>query len=315
MSTATDDAAHERFVRSRPDRPRLSLLVEHLEPGATIDEVRRLKGGMDASTHRVVVRTRAGTRWPIVVRRFDRDGRWFAADRLPAEAATLAALAPTAVPAPECLLLDEAGDWLGAPAMVVTCLPGGPAPPARWAEWSGELVAVMADIHGTAPVVESEPWLTAWSRAEELSSLTDEPWYQRVWPVVLAHRDELASGGEGSLVHHDLHPGNTLWRRGRITGVVDWPLAGRGYPAYDRAYLRLDVSLCQGRAAGDALAAASRAHGIPDDHPAWDLVVGVRALPPDAWIGVYNEIGVPLTAEEGRARLDAWFARALAQLA
>lgn len=309
-----DEAAHERFLRSSPDRSKLAGLVDHLEPGATVVSVRRLKGGLEASTHRVDLRTRDGVRRPIVVRRLDRDWRWFDPARLPAEVATLESLAATPVVAPACLLLDEAGEWLDTPTMAVTCLPGGPAPPARWAAWSGDLVDAMLEIHAVTPVVEAEAWLTAWQRGEELTSLADDPTYQRVWPVVLASRVELAASGGDALIHHDLHPGNTLWRRGRLSGVVDWPMAGRGFPAYDRAYLRLDVSLCQGLAAGDAFAATMRSRGLAEDHPAWDLVVGVRALPPDPWIGSYNELGVDLSLEEGRARLAAWFDRALTQL-
>jgi aminoglycoside phosphotransferase (APT) family kinase protein len=308
------EAAHERFLRSVPERAKLGRLVDHLEPGATVVSVRRLKGGLEASTHRVDLRTRSGGRRPIVVRRFNRDWRWFSPERLPAEVATLQSLAPTPVPAPECLLLDENGEWLDTPTMVVSCLPGGPAPPDRWAEWSGDLVDAMIELHAVTPVVEAEPWLTAWQRGEDLRSLADDPTYERVWPVVLALRDELAASGGDALVHHDLHPGNTLWRRGRLSGVVDWPMAGRGFAAYDRAYLRLDVSLCQGLAAGDAFAATMRSRGLAEDHPAWDLVVGVRALPPDPWIGVYNELGVTLSLEEGRARLEEWFDRALAHL-
>lgn len=309
-----DGGAHERFLRSRPDRPALARLVDHLSPGASIVAVRRLKGGLEASTHRVDLHTASGARHRIVVRRFDREAHWFDPARLPAEVATLASLASTPVPAPECLLLDEPGDWLGLPMMVLTCLPGGPAPPHRWREWSGELVRTMAEIHAVTPVVESEPWLTAWQRGDDLRSLVDDPTYQRVWPVAVAHAAELAAGGGDSLVHHDLHPGNTLWRRGRVSGVVDWPMAGRGFAAYDRAYLRLDVSICLGLEAGDAVAEASRAHGIPDDHPAWDLIVGVRALPPDLWVGAYQELGADVTVPEARARLDRWFERALAEL-
>jgi aminoglycoside phosphotransferase (APT) family kinase protein len=129
-----------------------------------------------------------------------------------------------------------------------------------------------------------------------------------VWPANTANADGLASGGARALVHHDLHPGNALWSRGRCSGIVDWPMAGRGHAAYDRAYLRLDVSLCLGLDAGDAIPVA-------EDHPAWDLVVGLRALPsPDLWVQIYRELGAPVTAAEGRDRLRAWFERALAAL-
>jgi hypothetical protein len=198
----------------------------------------------------------------------------------------------------------------------VTCLPGGPAPFTRWVEWTRSLAPAMEVLHSVEPVVDAEPWLTGWLRDEPPSSLVDDPWVARVWPAIRSSVDELRRGGGDALVHHDLHPGNALWRRGRLTGIVDWPMAGRGYAAYDRAYLRLDVSLCLGLAAGDAVAAWFPS-GVADvDSPAWDLVVGLRALPdPDTWVSVYRSLGAPVTESEGRSRLAAWFSRALASLA
>jgi aminoglycoside phosphotransferase (APT) family kinase protein len=194
---------------------------------------------------------------------------------------------------------------------VLTCLPGGPAPPGRWVEWAPRLLEAMARVHEVPAVVEAEPWLSGWRTGTPPQSLAGSPWLERVWPVIEAQRPALEESRSGVLVHHDLHPGNTLWSRGRVTGIVDWPMAGAGFPAYDRAYLRLDVSICLGLEAGDAF----RSPGV-DDSPAWDLVAGLRALPePDLWVSVYNEIGVPVTVAEGRARLDAWFERAMAQLA
>lgn len=306
--------AHELFLRSRPARAGLQALAESIEgPGATVVGVRRLTGGLEASTHRVTIALASGTRRAVVVRRFNRRAQWYDDERLPREAAVLASLAGTGVPAPACLVVDVEGRWLGTPLLVLSCLPGGPAPPGQWVPWAGRLVDAMASLHSVPAVIEPEPWLVGWRTGTPPASLVDDPWLERVWPVISACRAELSSSGGGrlSLVHHDLHPGNTLWSRGRVSGIVDWPLAGAGWPAYDRAYLRLDVSICHGLDAGDAF----RIGAAVDDHPAWDLIVGLRALPnPDLWVGVYNEIGVAMTPAEGRDRLAAWFERALAQL-
>lgn len=305
-----DQEAHGRFLGSRPDRGGLRALVEHLEPGATVAGIRRLKGGLEASTHRVELITRAGIRRAVVVRRFNSAARWYDPARLASEQATLASLVGTGVPAPECLLLDEPGHWLGTPAMVQTCLPGGPAPPARWVEWAPRLLEVLARVHEVPAVVEAEPWLCGWRTGTPPQSLAGSAWLERVWPVIEAQRPALEASRSGVLVHHDLHPGNTLWSRGRVTGIVDWPMAGAGFPAYDRAYLRLDVSICLGLDAGDAFRSPEA-----DDSPAWDLVAGLRALPePDLWVSAYNEIGAPVTVAEGRARLAAWLERAMAHL-
>ena len=311
MTPTAEQAAHGRFLRSRPPRDGLEALVAHVEPGARIARVRRLKGGLEASTHRVDLVTRAGASQAIVVRRFNDTFAWFDPARLPREAAVLASLGPTDVPAPDLLAVDTEGRWFGTPALVLSCLRGGPSPFSRWVERAPGLLEVMATMHAVEPVIEAEPWLTGWRRDEPQASHAGDPWLERVWPVVQASRAELGASGGDALVHHDLHPGNALWWRGRVSGIVDWPMAGRGFAAYDRAYLRLDVSICLGLEAGDAIAAAQDA----PDSPAWDLVVGLRALPdPDLWVSVYNELGAPVTPAEGRARLAAWFERALAQL-
>lgn len=306
---------HRSFLRSRPPREGLRGLVEHLEPGSSIAGVHRLKGGLDASTHRVELVTRAGGRTRIVVRRFDASAQWFDPATVEREKETLDSLVATAVPAPEVLALDMAGAWLGVPTMVVTCLEGRPAPAPRWVEWSPRLVEAMALVHEVEPVVEGPPGLNPWLTGVPPRSIADDLWFERTWPLIIESRDQLAASGGDALVHNDLHPGNTLWSRRRVSGIVDWGAAGRGYPAYDRAYLRLDVSICIGLDAGDGFAAAAHALGQPLDHPAWDLVVALRALPtPDLWVSSYQEMGAPVTVEQGRARLHAWMERAIAQL-
>ena len=304
--------AHGRFLRSRPSRAGLRAVVDEVEPGASVVRVQRLKGGLEASTHRIDLETASGARRSVVLRRFNDSFRWFDPERLPREIALLTSLSPTAVPAPELVASDVSGRWFGSPALVVSCLRGGPSPFGTWVARTRELAAAMEVLHAVSPVVDAEPWLTGWQRDTPPLSLVGDPWLERVWPVIQANVGELAAGGDSALVHHDLHPGNALWWRGRLSGIVDWPMAGRGFAAYDRAYLRLDVSLCLGLEAGDAVAAWFAGF---DDSPAWDLVVGTRALPdPDLWVSSYNELGAPVTVAEGRARLAAWFERALSSL-
>jgi hypothetical protein len=48
-------------------------------------------------------------------------------------------------------------------------------------------------------------------------------------------------------------PGNTLWARGRLTGVVDWSYGSWGPPAVDAAHLRWNLALAFGPEAADAL--------------------------------------------------------------
>jgi aminoglycoside phosphotransferase (APT) family kinase protein len=75
-------------------------------------------------------------------------------------------------------------------------------------------------------------------------------------------------------MHRDFHPGNTLWRRGRLTGVVDWTLASWGPPAADLAHLRANLGIDQGVAAADRAAAAFvAAGGDVADRRYWDIAM------------------------------------------
>jgi hypothetical protein len=43
------------------------------------------------------------------------------------------------------------------------------------------------------------------------------------------------------LVHRDFHPGNVLWRRGLVSGVVDWQGACTGPAVADVAHCRVNL--------------------------------------------------------------------------
>jgi aminoglycoside phosphotransferase (APT) family kinase protein len=120
------------------------------------------------------------------------------------------------------------------------------------------------------------------------------------------------------LAHYDFHPGNTLWRRGRLTGVVDWLSAASGWASADVAYCRLDLTLQLGAEVGDRFAAAySAVVGRPREHAiAWDAAAALRALPaPGGWLRGYHDLGRgDLTLPTVEARLDAFIASALRHL-
>jgi len=43
------------------------------------------------------------------------------------------------------------------------------------------------------------------------------------------------------LLHRDFHPGNVLWRRGTVSGMVDWQGACTGPAAADVAHCRVNL--------------------------------------------------------------------------
>ena len=51
-----------------------------------------------------------------------------------------------------------------------------------------------------------------------------------------------------ALVHGDYWPGNLLWRRGRLIGVIDWEQPRLGDPTKDVATCRGDLNILFGSA-------------------------------------------------------------------
>jgi aminoglycoside phosphotransferase (APT) family kinase protein len=277
---------------------------------------RRLKGGISAQTLLVVAERPDGSRRRAVVRRLS-DG-WIAAepDIVAREASLLDELERRRVPAPKHLAHDPCGPLL------MTFEPGRPVHlPTDEPAFTRALVDALVHVHAGGPPRspghrDQAARLDAHvgEEAPRRSGVDVDPalWshIRRLWPSV-ARR-------EPTLIHDDYHPGNVLWHRGRISAVVDWTVPGTGQAAADACYLRLDVSLVRGLAAGDEVLAAyeAAAGGPVPDRPFWDLLAATRAVGiVDAWYGSWVDFGVPgLTLPLVEARLDAFVARALAEI-
>jgi hypothetical protein len=52
-------------------------------------------------------------------------------------------------------------------------------------------------------------------------------------------------------LHRDFHPGNLLWHKGELVGIVDWAFACRGPGAVDVAHTRANLALVDGVTAAD----------------------------------------------------------------
>lgn len=98
------------------------------------------------------------------------------------------------------------------------------------------------------------------------------PRLQRIWAEALAAEEASAA----TWIHGDLHPGNVLVDRGRLSGVVDWGDLAQGDPATDlaAAWMLFPVSAhCEVAAAyGGSPARWARARG-------WAVLFGLLLLP------------------------------------
>lgn len=251
----------------------------------------------------------------MVVRRFPSRSPWFSPEIVTNEAATLALLAGTPVPAPELLLVDTDPSVLDEPALILSLLPGRGVAVHGEAFFLRGMAEAMALVHAQASAHEPLDWMTPWRR--ERPEARDHPLLDEVWTAMVGCAAVLEAGPR-VLTHHDLHPGNTLWHRRRLTGVVDWSSASWGAALEDLGYCRLDIALQVGLGPADELRDHYASAGGADirDHPAWDLVACTRAIGATKhWLRGYHDLGARhLTVEHLDANLDAFACRALAEV-
>ncbi len=114
-----------------------------------------------------------------------------------------------------------------------------------------------------------------------------------------------------------LPPGNVLWHRGRISGVVDWSAAGLGARWSELAYCRADVCLLLGPDVADRLADAYAAivGHTSDDLAVYDLIwlFNIRHHAQVA-LGAYREQGHVPNRQLSLAHLDEQVRRVITRL-
>jgi aminoglycoside phosphotransferase (APT) family kinase protein len=247
----------------------------------------------------------------------------------PAENATrefrvLQVLEDAGVPAPRPIFLDAEGEFFGAPAIVLSYLPGRPIfPTTNLGPWLEGLAEGAAAIHAVTPerydlsllkVVDREHMIGHINHRRE--ERQPDPFIERMQKVLLSNLDgiELLPF---TLIHADYWSGNTIWYRGRFAGIVDWSDARVGDPRADIAEVRLDLAIGYGYEVADRFAeACERLSGEPiRDLWFWDLYRGMRAIQEyDWWLEGYHDMGqTHVTLEAAGQRLRAHLGRAIEQ--
>ncbi len=244
---------------------------------------RQLAGGTHAVTD--VVRTVDGQE--LVLRQFPPGD-----DAVHRESRVLDALDGFGGLAPQLLAADPDGAQVGRPAILTTLLPGqaciAPDDPQAFA---GQLGRVLARLHAHASGSRLPDVLTAPAAARDptAADLLD------AWARLCA--------APRVLTHYDFWSGNTLWRDGRLSGVVDWSGAGLAPRGFDLSWARLDLFLLFDRAIADAFTCAYEAEvGFAvSDLGLWDLYASTNARPGIAgWAPNYQGLG---RTDLGPARL------------
>src|SRR3954463_8895704 len=292
-----------------PRHPGWNALAEAVAPGARVTRLRRLAGAGMTDAYDV---TLDRTPRRVVVKLY-RDGDGTA----PLEWSRLGFAQRVALPVPEPIVADLESVWGGRPTVVMSRLPGRPdLTPKDVDSWVGALAQALAELHET-PLDGAEGAVTLPPRFE-------------TWRAPAGEHDPLTAAAVGAvtarlpsrtpervLTHGDFHPGNVLWHRGRISGVVDWSAAGLGARWSELAYCRADVCLLFGPDIADLLAVASAdiVGHTSDDLAVYDLIwlFNIRHHAQVA-LGAYREQGHVPNRQLSLAHLNEQVRRVITRL-
>jgi aminoglycoside phosphotransferase (APT) family kinase protein len=288
------------------DLPRSSAAIDRAAalagPDATVRGMLALAGGTHARTY--LIQT-ADPEREFVLRQFARGE-----DAARREMRVLAALEGLGGLPPQLLAGDPDGPPPEGPWILISRLPGAadiiPGDPAAFAR---QLGTTLARIHATAQ-----------QRLAALPSVFDRP--EGSLPAssgpatsIVAASWKALESAQTVLTHYDFWSGNTLWKDGTLTGVVDWTGGARGPRAFDLGWCRLDLYLLYDERIADTFLqsyqAASRSGSL--DPLLGDLWAAARSRQiVESWVPNYRDLGrADLTAPELCKRHADWTQRLL----
>lgn len=234
--------------------------------GRRVVDQQPLEGGRAAAVHRL--RLDAGD--DLVLQRFVLEWvleePWTPAN----EALVFELLADTAVPAPRLVAVDPDGRSTGTPTVLMSALPGAVVwDPPDLDPWLDGLIESMITIHQVEPSAKLRDW-EPYAPEDVPPAWTNHRW---AWERAVAAYEDERPASDRVFLHRDFHPGNVLWQRGRISGIVDWGSSCAGPPEEDVAHCRVNLAIHHGQAVADEfLTRWLRATGRTEYHPYWDLL-------------------------------------------
>lgn len=238
------------------DPEKLTLLLHHIAPDASIQAIEPLQLGFSNRSFRMTLRRPGASDGVYIVKRYsDQNEHVFGQDaltRAKLEHAALSFLRSSGIPCPDPIFCDLEGALLESPIIVTQLLPGAqilahPANP-LWAERASTVAALLARIHMLAcPSALAANMPDATAQATWFLKSGSIPEYMRdhadgaaVWEIV-HHELGALEPAAGVLVHGDYWSGNILWNQGNVTGILDWENVAFGEPGFDVAYCRMEM--------------------------------------------------------------------------
>lgn len=234
--------------------------------------------------------------------------RRHAAGLLAREAAVQRQLHGSGIPAPRSIALDVAGETAGAPAHLMSWLPGGLRLDSAAHDVLEVLAQTLAGIHlfepGRNRPREYQSWAPPGKRV--LSS-----WMRRParWSKAFALLEQPAPAYLGTFLHRDFHLGNLLWSRGRISGVVDWVETSWGPADLDVAHAATYLAMLHGLEASTRFTDAYRRRcdrcRDEEEFRYWNVMDIVGYLPDPVKVAQpWRDCGLHISDDLARRRLE-----------
>jgi Ser/Thr protein kinase RdoA (MazF antagonist) len=230
---------------------------------SSVVRIARLAGASSSAVHRVQLADGRS----LVVRRYV--WRQFMAEEPEApsrEGDALRFAGAHGLAVPELVALDATGQGFGdgTPTLVMTFLHGRPVAGPDL-EMLATAAAAIHEVNADQLGHDYAPWYQDTTTEPPAGAARPELWERAL------ERWQSVPPFAGSLIHRDFHPGNVLWSRHRISGVVDWVNACRGPWQCDIAHCRDQLIQLRGFGCADRfLDAYLRLTGRVYD-PFWEL--------------------------------------------
>jgi aminoglycoside phosphotransferase (APT) family kinase protein len=197
---------------------------------------------MASAVHELSVEDANGRRTRAVLRRYVRpELNAEEPDIADREVRTLQFVESLDLPTPVLLGSDTTGVIAGMPSVLMSRLGGR----VEWRpndldRWLDRVAETLVRIHAAplppaglirvfAPYPQASYEPPAWSCHPE------------VWERAIEIVHEAPPPAPARFIHRDFHPGNLLWRRGVLTGVLDWSAASVGPAVMDVAHCRSNL--------------------------------------------------------------------------
>ncbi len=262
---------------------RLSKLAKQIDPAARLLRQWPLEGGVSATVTAIEIDRGKGQTQKYVVRQHGR--RDLAANPQVAsdEFILLDTLASRGLPVPRPALVDQNGEFLGSPCIVLEFIEGEhdfePDDMVKFLEFTAEfltelhqhreLVADLPSLSNQTPRVAARLAAPPQQLDQSLSEGSIRDALKLAWPPPQSRP---------AMLHGDFWPGNILWHNGRLAAVIDWEDAASGDPLADLANIRLELLWAFDADIMDEFTRiyAAKSDVVLTSLPHWDLWTALR---------------------------------------